>query len=289
MKFCNIFLVFVIILNSLVVSGQGINNDSAEFKTDLYFRENTPELSFDSAHFSTNGQYALVLKGSNLNGASVHYWTLYTPGLNKPIAEYIVIIKDTVYFITYDDGKMKDSLVGTQIGGNKCTWAVSRKYRLNDFLDRYDLKIKPKDLTDQLKIKVDSLPPINKKIPWEVNSGRGGDSITYKVHLVRLNISYNGKTLFTDTIQFFAPFKDTENTFTHYFKRIEHQILEKKGDYYDSFGKYFIVSKNIYFLRLHVESHIFYGYTCRTLESKHIITLDSSIDPKADVCILKSY
>jgi len=291
MKFIKSYILFIITLNVIDANGQIASPDSiqkwrTEFKT--YLKEHTPKLDFDSARFSTNGQYALIYEGSYLNGCIIHYWTLYNAGLNKPLQEYIAIIKDSVYFITYDNIKAKYFLTGIQTNGNIYTWNISEKYKLKEFISKYGLHVKPIDKTEFLIINIDTLSPINKKIPAEKSLESIGDSVVSLLHLAELKVIFNNKILFLDTITFLPDPMYKEYNFNYYLIRLRKQVLEKKLCEDNEYGKYFSISKNNYFLKLNVESYIFSGWNFLVMKNEEIIITSISSDKNANINLFKS-
>lgn len=244
-------------------------------------------MEFDSARISPNGKYALVLKGDDLNGCAINYWTLYENGLNKPIAEYIVMLKGNAYFLTYEKEGATDTLTYKQ-NDEEFTWNLSKKCRIKDLIKQYELTVRPKNRTKELKVTVEALPDIKLKIPYEFGAKSVGDSIERTAQRIEIKFKYNDKHFYTTQIPFLSDpkgIKESELNFEAYCREIQKQI--KQSIYWNDYGMLFLTADKINFLKFKIESVIFKGWTYSKVDNYEYITNYSDAAPGADFNLLR--
>jgi hypothetical protein len=283
-----ILIALLLLFTHLQMGAQSVASDTAKVYID--YPKDLPTIVFDSARISPNGRYALVLKGDNLNGCWVNYWTLYQKGKNKPVEKYIVIRDKLAYLLDYEKGKLKDGLTITQ-NGETYSWDLSRKCSVEDLIKQYTLTIKPTNNTKKLKVVFDTLSPIPIKIPTEFSSASVGKTETHSAQRVEVKFYHRGKLLYTSPITYFADPNNmvaSRGVFDDYLIAIKKQIESQPVG--NDYGMLFLETPTHYFLSFKVESWIFSGWTYSRYVGDFIhesITSSSNSSPGADFTLLQ--
>ncbi|TVR78460.1 MAG: hypothetical protein EA412_08465 [Chitinophagaceae bacterium] len=253
----------------------------------------TAILSFDSARFSTNGHYALILKGKRLNGIKICYWNLYESGNNEAILDYIVIIQEKVFVITY----LKNERIGTltyKQNSHRFQWNYKQIYNLDDFLQEFDLFNVPSDDTENLIVKFDTIQT-SRKIPDERSLNKIGDSISHIAYKINAKFHYNDSLFYTREILFLPDPSENmifnfgaENNIYDYLNLIENQVLDKKHSG-NQFGRLLLVLEDAYFLNFDIDSIIFSGYEIINVEGEYNVRSIGGRDPNSKITLLNKF
>jgi hypothetical protein len=270
--------------------GQTVASDTT--KIYKFYPKDIPTIAFDSARISPNGRYALVLKGDNLNGCWVNYWSLYEKGKDKPV-EHIVISDGFAHLLDYENGQIKDGLTITQ-NGETYSWDLSRKCSVKDLIKQYSLTVKPNNATKKLKVVFDTLSSIPVNIPAEFSQETVNRTETRMAQRVEVKFYYRDNCIFTSQINFLPdpePIMESGGDFNIYIETIKKQIEAQPVG--SDYGMLFLESGTDYFLSFNVESWFFSGRQFESHEEgKHVFKYISSSpgsSPGAKFELLQSF
>lgn len=282
MKRLIVFLLIIAFPKKII----GQNPVSDTLKNIKVYKTIVPKMEFDSARIAPNADYALVLKGNYLNRCDINYWALYKKGINKPVCNYIVLLKGYAYFLTYEKEHSIDTLTYFQ-NDRKYQWEVTKKCRIKDLIKEYNLTLKPGNKTKNLKISFDTLPSKKVKIPYELNQKSIGDSLERISERLEIKFYYKDKLVHSTQLSFLSDpgcVKASECDFKTYYNEIRKQV--RQSIYRNDYGMLFLETDNALFFSFKVETTIFAGWNYYKYENLEYINSTSKSDPEAEIYLL---
>ncbi len=201
-------------------------------------------LAFDTARFSSDGNYALIFERVDLyRGIKIPCWGLFKNGIKNDF-ETLTIHGDSVCLLNCCDED--PTLYPYYIqDGDTSLFQVYGQYKLIDFLKKYDLQVKAMEQAQKLSVEIDTLRRFlmcADRDPY--------NNICPTAFVLSISYFYNCIKVYTDTIS--IEVNTIEKLSSHLIKDVMKDMQASSVDptncYTSVNGRYFFIRSNLDFM-----------------------------------------